>query len=607
MSSTGNLLSSSYSIVEESRYYWNDEPKIYWPTKEMTNDNPIAVDLFCGLGGLSIGFAKAGFNIALGVDIHWPSVETYRHAHPTAAVVLGDITKIVSLNEATNANLLDTTLKRVVGSKNVDVLMAGIPCQGFSLANKKRSILDKRNYLFIYFIEVIKLLNPKIVIIENVSSLTTMNNGSFVHDIKEAIREEGYTVENNILNAADFGVPQNRRRVFFIGARADYSVLWPTAQKKYLKNPRTVGDAISDLPSIQAGEFKDEYSSSSNLTEYQTMFRGNCNVLKNHIAPKHPKQTIEKIRSTKPGEPMYKSYKQRIRLHWDHPSPTQVSGGIRPQFQFGHPEDSRGLTVRERCRIQSIPDSVEIFGGVVQGRVQTGNAVPPLLAQALAKVINISLRIPRVQENITGWYKENLRKFPWRRDDVSAYEILISEFLLRKTRAETVAKIYPDFIQQYPSVYELAKADVKDMQKKLEILGLSNIKSEALVNLGKIVIQRFFGNIPNTPNKLVEIPHVGRYISNATVSFGYNIKQPLVDSNIQRFFNRVFDLNMEKEIHKADHLWALSDKLIPETNCKDFGWGLLDFTAMVCSPKMPNCDNCPLTSLCEYRRNIDSR
>ena len=84
---------------------------------------------------------------------------------------------------------------------------------------------------------------------------------------------------------------------------------------------------------------------------------------------------------------MYPKFKQRIRLAWDQPSPTQVSGGIRPQFQFGHPEDARGLTIRERCRIQSFPDTFTVCGGIVQGRVQTGNAVPPLLAEALANAI----------------------------------------------------------------------------------------------------------------------------------------------------------------------------------------------------------------------------
>ena len=111
------------------------------------------------------------------------------------------------------------------------------------------------------------------------------------------------------------------------------------------------------------------------------------NHLTCHVAPNHPPATIEKIKNTKPGEPMYERFKQRIRLDWNILSPTQVSGGIRPQFQLGHPKDNRGLTIRERCRIQSFPDDFLIEGGIVQARVQTGNAVPPLLAKAVAIAI----------------------------------------------------------------------------------------------------------------------------------------------------------------------------------------------------------------------------
>jgi DNA (cytosine-5)-methyltransferase 1 len=107
----------------------------------------------------------------------------------------------------------------------------------------------------------------------------------------------------------------------------------------------------------------------------------------NHAAPAHPQDTIDRIRATKPGEPMYPAFKQRMRLHPEKLSPTQICGGIRPQFQFGHPTQARGLTIRERARIQGFPDWYNFTGGVTQGRVQTGNAVPPLLAKAIADQI----------------------------------------------------------------------------------------------------------------------------------------------------------------------------------------------------------------------------
>ena len=117
--------------------------------------------------------------------------------------------------------------------------------------------------------------------------------------------------------------------------------------------------------------------------------RGNVGIngLTCHQAPNHPASVIQNIHNTAPGQPLYEKYTQRIRLNWNDLSPTQVSGGIRPSFQFGHPQDDRGLTIRERCRIQSFPDNFVVEGGIVQGRVQTGNAVPPLLARAIALAI----------------------------------------------------------------------------------------------------------------------------------------------------------------------------------------------------------------------------
>lgn len=155
---------------------------------------------------------------------------------------------------------------------------------------------------------------------------------------------------------------------------------------------RTLADALSDLPSIKAGEKTNIYASSPK-TEYQLLMRGidnqinnkEADCLYNHDAPRHPQSTIDMIDKTVPGEPLYKKFQQKIRLRYDRPSPTQLTGGIRSSFQFGHPSDVRGLTTRERARIQSFPDSYEFKGGIVQERVQTGNAVPPLLIYAVAK------------------------------------------------------------------------------------------------------------------------------------------------------------------------------------------------------------------------------
>jgi len=369
--------------VEESPYYWKGEPKVF---ERQVDLNPLTVltvlDLFSGAGGLSLGFAMAGFNVVLGIDIHKPSMETFLHNHKKTIGILGDIRKIPD-------NLVLDLLKGI----EVKVLMAGVPCQGFSLNNRKRNPNDPRNYLFWEFIRFVKLLKPDFLVLENVSGMKNTANGSFVEEIEKQIviagEESGkkYRVEHRILNAADYGVPQIRKRLIFLASAKGYPIAWPEPEFGTPKRPyRTVFDAIGDLPSLQPGERKNFYTTQPQ-TEYQKLMREGSVVLLNHEAPKHPQSTIKKIKNTEPGKPIYPRFTQRIRLGWDKPSPTQVAGGIRPQFQFGHPSDPRGLTVRERARIQSFPDWYQFFGGIVQGRVQTGNAVPPLLAKAIAEKI----------------------------------------------------------------------------------------------------------------------------------------------------------------------------------------------------------------------------
>jgi DNA (cytosine-5)-methyltransferase 1 len=364
--------------VEENIYYWKGEPII--KKGNLLDNKPTVVELFCGCGGTSLGFEMAGFQIAVGCDLHQPSIQTFQNSHPSASTILGDLKKI---NPSVVTELL--------AGKSLDVLIGGVPCQGFSLNNRKRHEEDERNFLYKEFIKFVKILKPKVVVLENVSGMKS--TGDFVKNIEMELSLAGkMDVTSKLLYAPDYGVPQKRTRLVFVGIRGnspfDFNSIkkthGPTTDRPYV----TIKEAIGDLPSLNPKETKDKYKTAP-FCEYQAIMRsavldGN---LTNHTAPNHPKETINKIKSTIPGEPMYPKFKQRIRLAWDGLSPTQVSGGIRPQFQFGHPEDNRGLSIRERCRIQSFPDNFVVQGGIVQGRVQTGNAVPPLLAKAIALAI----------------------------------------------------------------------------------------------------------------------------------------------------------------------------------------------------------------------------
>jgi DNA (cytosine-5)-methyltransferase 1 len=362
--------------VEENGYYWHGDPIIV-KGKINSINKPIVVELFCGCGGTSLGFELAGYQIAIGCDIHKPSIETFKTNHPQVSTVLGDVRKI---NPKTFLDLLD--------GRQVDVLIGGVPCQGFSLNNRKRHENDERNLLYKEFIRFVKALKPKVVVLENVSGMKS--TGDFVETIEKDLSQAGkMKVKSKLLFAPDYGVPQSRTRLVFVGIKDceefDFSEIKKTHGPETDRAYVTIKDAIGDLPSLKPNEKKFNYKKDP-FSDYQVQMRGSVknNNLTNHKAPNHPIDVIEKIKATKPGTPMYPKFKQRIRLAWDIQSPTQVSGGIRPQFQFGHPSDNRGLSIRERCRLQSFPDNFIVSGGIVQGRVQTGNAVPPLLAKAIA-------------------------------------------------------------------------------------------------------------------------------------------------------------------------------------------------------------------------------
>ena len=365
--------------VETSSYYYRGTP-IVRPARRRPSA-PTVVELFSGCGGLSTGFEAAGYQSVLGADIHLPSGDTYYRNHECAHFIVGDLRRV---HECDLASLLDRT---------PEIVLAGIPCQGFSLNNRKRFHGDERNFLFLELLRMLEVLLPPLVVVENVPGLKTSNNGGFISEIRSGLAAIGYCqTEVRKLNAADYGVPQLRERLFIVASRWKHEFGWPQTSHGAGtgQGHLTVGDAISDLPPLRNGEMKSTYERDP-TTALQRQLRGRQQKLLNHEAPSHPEETRCRIAATRQGEPMYPRFRQRIRLAMNRPSPTQVSGGIRPQFQFGHPMQARGLSIRERCRIQTFPDSYEILGGIVQGRVQTGNAVPPLLATALGEACAVYL------------------------------------------------------------------------------------------------------------------------------------------------------------------------------------------------------------------------
>jgi len=348
-------------------------------------------DLFSGTGGLTLGFKMAGYQVVFALDFDWDAMYTYTKNNPEVTWLCKDVRKV-----------LVSEIEDVSGLRrgDFDIIVAGIPCEGYSQLNRRYDPSDPRNYLFVEFLRMVGAFRPKSILVENVPGMFRRGGGTFKRAIESALQRIGYRVFTMELNAVDYGVPQKRERVFFVGFMADVrdfsppphthsnaygNTLWARAEgARGMKKCLTVWDAISDLPPLMPGEIKSIYESPPK-TEYQKIMREGATRLHNHVAPKHPAWTVSHIAATEPGKPIYATFKQRIRLKWDEPSPTIPAGGVRPQWFYAHPEQPRGLTVREVARLQSFPDTYIFYGSMIKQRILVGDAVPPLLAKAVAE------------------------------------------------------------------------------------------------------------------------------------------------------------------------------------------------------------------------------
>lgn len=335
------------------------------------------IDLFCGIGGFSYGFEMTKkFKTILGVDCWNVALETFKRNHSSTNIIQSDIKE---LQEDFWSNYI----------KKVDVIIAGPPCQGFSMSGK-RDVLDERNNLFKEVLRIVKVVKPKVVVIENVLGLLSMTtpDGMYVKDeIEKELKEIGYTIAHKVLTASDFGVPQNRKRVIFIGSLKN-NLKFPVSQYgEGKKSVITVGDALGNIPN--SGK---EYLEPRN--DYQRMMSGRKNIL-NHEPIKHSDLIVKRMKCVPQGGnwqdiPLAlgqgggKHSNNYRRLKSDEPSITikHVSKSM-----IIHPIYDRTPTVREVARIQSFDDDFEFTGTKYDQHQQLANAVPPLLGKAIAENI----------------------------------------------------------------------------------------------------------------------------------------------------------------------------------------------------------------------------
>ena len=361
-------------------------------TMNISNKQYKFIDLFCGCGGLSLGFRQAGFLPVAGIDFNEYAIQTYQKNFIEAKGICADI---LTLDEK--------LIKETIGDlSDIDVIIGGPPCQGFSNANKNYvEADDPRNKLFFEFMKFVDLAKPKVIIIENVPQIITKDGGYAKKRITEIFEERGYEVRNEVLDASNYGVPQKRLRNFFVitkGKPFDMSTITKSKEKV------TVKDAIGELYQFEGGNAEVRTLNFAPATQYQTYLRSEDNTVANHDIH-YPAVIQQKRISYVPQGGNWKDVPEELwvtsrttqksrsnrhssaykRLKEDEFSVTIDAGNQHSNYY--HPIFNRIPTVREAARLQSFPDEFIFVGTMTEQYLQVGNAVPPLLAKSIAVAV----------------------------------------------------------------------------------------------------------------------------------------------------------------------------------------------------------------------------
>lgn len=398
------IIETKHPLAKFSSYYRNSQQF------KSNNSNLTAIDLFCGAGGLSLGFIQNGFEISLANDIDDSCIKTYIHNHPSVPIeniILGDIDNVIE------------NISEYSRFKDIDVIIGGPPCQGFSRANQQRIKDDPRNKLYKYFLQTVNEFKPKVFVMENVRGMSKVAN-----QVKEDFENIGYNVENYVLNAKDFSVPQSRERLIFIGTKCndgakkifDDIFNYSIKQPKYL-----LKDALYNLPKLEASRIKNAtntYDKSGGLVmkalnessnDYVDLINNSkkIDVILNGKARYNNDRDIKIYSllnqgddSTDPKISDIMPYKSRNHIFKDKYYKLKEDDfckTITAHMKFDcnmyiHPNQARGLTPREAARVQSYPDDYFFLGPYTKTYMQIGNSVPPLLGRAISRSVIKYLR-----------------------------------------------------------------------------------------------------------------------------------------------------------------------------------------------------------------------
>jgi len=392
------------SHILDKNYKGSEEDLLLNRNSSMENDFHIDnnkklkfIDLFSGAGGIGIGFEQAGYQHVFSADFDPGVAKTFRHNNNTPFIE-GDLSDDEVFKKA----------KNIVGDKEIDLIVGGPPCQGFSMFGKRRFVKSKshnphddiRNDLIFTYLKYVEEFNPKWFMMENVAGLLNLADGFFLEKFIEKVKEIGYgNFDYKVINTADYGVPQKRKRFIFIANRTGNIIPWP--KPKFYAKPedwekpyRTINQVITGLETIKSQSKYKNHNPMNHSPEVAERF--------SYIKEGHkinPDDLPEKLKYSRTGNLIKSFSKVLFRLDRNQPSHTLVPG--HSAFPI-HPSLNRQLTVREAARIQTFPDSIEFLGNHGQQCKQVGNAFPPMAAEVFANAIRKAIVNDWKEENLSG-------------------------------------------------------------------------------------------------------------------------------------------------------------------------------------------------------------
>ncbi|MCY4369256.1 MAG: DNA (cytosine-5-)-methyltransferase [bacterium] len=595
---------------------------------------PLAVDLFCGAGGLSVGLTDAGYDVVLGVDSDPVALETYAGLHPGLALCR-DLGTPKAVDEVAD----------LISELNVQVVAGGPPCQPFSKAgaSKIRSLVqtgirpehDERRDLWEAFLEVVQRVQPPAVLFENVPDMAIAEDTTIVRRLVAELEADGYAVHTVLLHAYEHGVPQFRQRFFLVALAAGIGFSWPAPRPTQV----TVGDAIRDLPPVEGGwrppngavgflPYEATPEANTFVRRARQGLRGaNGSRIYDHIT--RPVRNDDRmIFESMNASTLYseideslKRYRDDIfddkykRLSWDKPSRSITAHIARDGYWYIHPDQTRTLTVREAARLQTFPDHVRFAGPPTAAFRQIGNAVPPLLAERVAGRIRQALHdsepnrpsTATLSRLIASWFDEKTNlAMPWL-EAPTAWSALQGYLLLDRAQDDALGRAWP-------------------VIEKLDRPSLTIESTEELVGVAERIGRRkrvdrileaanWYTQNPDTLTTykgLRSAPNVGAVTAGMATLADITTGPPpvVVNRASLRVASRVFGLSLQQRRPGTDGRLAITRLLggpsgTQSDDARTVMAGVLELAASLCGTEDPLCQRCPLATLCDTAIDSD--